>query len=120
MTNKKWIEAFFKSDAFINVAEMDAFLHVDFLLEWQSSKGFLKMSKQEVLNFTQEMSVSYVRTKIRMHDILNEKNQVAVRYSHFVNTVENPSEEILLAHFFALYEVKDNKIFRCFQMSQLS
>lgn len=120
MTAKKIIKSFFKSDAFINVTEMDAFLHDDFLLEWQSTKGLVKMNKQEALDFTKEMSVSYIRTKVKIHTLVKDKNQVAVRYSHFVKTVENPREDILLAHFFAIFELKENKLFNCYQMSQLN
>lgn len=120
MTSKKIIEAFYKSDAFLNVVEMDSFLHEDFILEWESSKGFSKLNRKEVLSLTKELTISYVRSKIRIHTILQEKNQVAVRYSHFVKTVENPREEMLLANFFVIWELKDGKLFRCFQMSQLN
>jgi hypothetical protein len=120
MTAKKIIDAFYKSDAFINVAKMETYLHPDFILEWQSSKGFSKLNKQGVLELTKELAASYVDSKIRIHSILQEKNQVAARYSHFVKTVENPHEEMLLAHFFVIWEVKENKLFRGFQMSQIS
>jgi hypothetical protein len=120
MTTKKLILDFYKSDAFINVSEMEPFLHSDFILEWYSSKGFLKLDRQEVLDLAQELGKSYVRSKVRIHSILQEKNQVAVRYSHFVKTVENPREEMLLAHFFVIWEVQDDKLHRCFQMSQVS
>lgn len=120
MTAKKLIQDFYKSDALINVPEMESFLHADFVLEWQSTKGFSKMNKQEVLDFTKVLSASYVRSKVRIHSLLQEKNQVAVRYSHFVKTMENPREEMLLAHFFVIWEIKDDKLYRGFQMSQLS
>ena len=120
MTAKKIIEAFYKSDAFLNVAEMESFLHEDFILEWESSKGFSKLDRQKVVALTKELAASYVRSKIRIHSILQEKNQVAVRYSHFVKTVENPREEMLLANFFVIWELKDGKLYRCFQMSQLN
>lgn len=120
MTAKKIIEDFYKSDALINVSEMDSFLHSDFELEWQSSKGFRKLNKNEVLDLTKEMSASYIRTKARIQSIISEKNQVAVRYSHFVKTIENPREEMLLAHFFVICEIKEDKLYRCYQMSQIS
>ena len=119
MSAKKIVQNFYKSDAFINVGEMELFLHPDFLLEWHSSTGFRKLNKDEVLALTKEMSASYVRTKARIHTILQEKNQVAVRYSHFVKTIENPREEMLLANFYVIWEVQDEKLYRCYQMSQV-
>lgn len=120
MTTKKLIQDFYKSDAFINVTEMENYLHPDFVLEWQSSKGFSKMNRQEVLALTTEMSASYIRTKVKIHSLVVEKNQVALRYSQFVKTVENPREEMLLANFFVILEVKDDKLYRGYQMSQLN
>jgi hypothetical protein len=120
MTAKKIIQDFYKSDAFINVAEMETYLHEDFILEWHSSKGFSKLNKEEVLELAKELAASYDRSKIKIHSILQEKNQVAVRYTHFVNAVENPREEMLLANFFVIWELKEDKLFRGFQMSQLT
>lgn len=120
MTAKKIIQDFYKSDAFINVNEMENYLHSDFILEWQSTTGFRKLNRQEVLELTKQMSTSYVRTKVKIHSILQEKNQVAVRYSHYVKTVENPREEMLLANFFVIWEIKDDKLHIGYQMSQLN
>jgi hypothetical protein len=36
-----------------------------------------------------------------------------------VKTIENPREEMLLAHFFVIWEIKDDKLFRGYQISQL-
>ena len=99
MTAKKIIQDFYKSDAFINVTEMESFLHPDFLLEWHSSLGFRKLNKHEVLDLTKEMGASYVRTKVRIHSLI---------------------QEMLLAHFFVIWELQDAKLYRCYQMSQLS
>ena len=120
MTVKKLIQDFYKSDAFINVAEMENFLHPDFILEWQNTKGFSKMNRQEVLDLTKTMNASYVRTKVRIHSLVVEKDKVALRYSQYVKTVENPREEMLLANFFVILEVKDDKLYRGYQMSQLN
>ena len=120
MTTKKLILDFYKSDAFINVAEMENYLHPDFVLEWQSSKGFSKMNREQVLALTTEMSASYVQSKVIIHSFLHEGNEVALRYSQFVNTVENPREEMLMANFFVILEVKEGKLYRGYQMSQLN
>jgi hypothetical protein len=57
---------------------------------------------------------------MRITHIIAEDNTVSVRYSHFVKTIENPREEMLLAHFFVIWEIKDGKLYRGFQMSQFS
>ena len=120
MSAKKIIQDFYKSDALINSDIMDTFLHPEFVLEWNSSKGLIVLNKKELLNLTNEMSRAYVRSKIRIKHILQDKNLVSVQYSHAVKTIENPREEMLLAHFFAIWEVKDDKLYRSYQMSQLA
>lgn len=120
MSAKQIIQEFYKSDALIDPTVMAVYLHPEIVLEWHSSKGFLKLNYDEIISLTTEMNKAYVRTKARISHILEENETVSVKYSHFVKTVENPREEMLLAHFFVIWELKDHKLFRGFQMSQLS
>ena len=78
------------------------------------------MNREDIINLSLELSKAYIRSKIRISHILAEKNLVSVRYSHFVKTIENPREEMLLAHFITIWEIKDDKLYRGYQMSQLS
>lgn len=120
MTAKKIVQNFYKSDAIINPEIFRAYLHPEAIVEWHSSKGLLVLNQQEILDFTSNMSKAYTRSKARITHILQEGSSVSVRYEHFVKTIENPREEMLLAHFFAIWEIKDNLLFRGFQMSQLA
>jgi hypothetical protein len=52
--------------------------------------------------------------------LIKEGDLISVRYSHYVKTVENPREDILLAEFMVIWEIKDEKLYRGFQMSQIS
>ncbi|WP_298396408.1 nuclear transport factor 2 family protein [Flavobacterium sp.] len=120
MTAKELVLDFYKNDLLLRRSEVEPFLHDDLIIEWNSSKGFVQMKKQDVLNLTDELSKSYVRSKMRITHIIAEKNKVSIRYSHFVKTIENPREEMLLAHFFVIWEIQDDKLFRGYQMSQFS
>jgi predicted SnoaL-like aldol condensation-catalyzing enzyme len=120
MNTKKIIQDFYKSDALINPMEMKEFIHPDVLIEWNSSKGFIQMKYDDILAFTTTMSKAYIRTKVRISHLLQDGNMVTVRFSHFAKTIENPREEMLLAHFIAIFEIKDNKIYRGYQISQIS
>ena len=120
MTAKEIVQNFYKSDVLLDQNALESCLHPDVILDWNSSKGFLQMNREEILALSAELGVAYVRSKIRISHILEEEDQIAVRYSHFVKTFENPREEMLLAHFMVIWEIKDDKLFRGFQMSQLS
>ncbi len=119
MSAKEIVQEFYKSDALLENETVAKLLHNDVVLEWHSSKGFLKLKRQEIIELTSELSRAYVRSKIRITHILEEGNTVSVRYSHYVKTIENPREEMLLAHFMVIWELKNNKLYRGFQMSQL-
>jgi len=120
MTPKELVLDFYKNDLILNKSEVNEFLHPDLIIEWNSSKGFVQMNREDVLNLSDELSKAYLRSKMRITHILQENSMVSVRYSHFVKTFENPREEMLLAHFFVIWEIKDGKLYKGYQMSQFS
>ena len=120
MSAKEIVQKFYKSDALIDSDVMKDFLHPDVLLDWSSSKGFLQLNYDSLMNLSDDLSKAYVRSKVRVSQIIAENDMISVRYSHFVKTIENPREEMLLAHFIAIWQIKDNKLYRGYQMSQLS
>lgn len=120
MSAKQIVQDFYKSDALINASVLDTYLHPEVILEWNSTKGFIKMDRKGLLDIAAELSKAYIRSKVRISHILEEGNLVSVRYSHYIKTIENPREEMLLAHFIVIWEIKDDKLFRGYQMSQLS
>ena len=120
MSAKEIVQKFYKSDALIDSDVIKDFLHPEIIVEWNSSKGFLQLDYNSLINLSQELSKAYIRSKVKISHIVAENNLISVRYSHFVKTIENPREEMLLAHFLVIWEIKDDKLFRGYQMSQLS
>jgi hypothetical protein len=119
MSAKEIVQKFYQSDVLLEPNTVKEFLHPEVVLEWHSTKGFLKLKKEDILALSTELSKAYVRSKSRITHILSEDNIVSVRYSHYVKTIENPREEMLLAHFMVIWELKDNKLYHGYQMSQL-
>lgn len=120
MSAKEIIQKFYKSDALIDSDILKDYLHSDVIVDWNSSKGFIQLNFDSLLSLSNDLSKAYVRSKVRISQIVTENDMVTVRYSHFVKTIENPREEMLLAHFIAIWQIKDNKLYRGYQMSQLS
>jgi predicted SnoaL-like aldol condensation-catalyzing enzyme len=119
MSAKKIVIDFYKSDALINPEIMDTFLHPDIQVEWRSSKGTIQMDRHDILELATTLGKAYVRSKVRISQMVKEGDTIAVYYSHYIKTVENPREEMLLAHFMAFWEIKDDKLFKGYQISQL-
>ena len=119
MSAKEIVKKFYKSDALIDSEVMKDYLHPDVLVEWNSSTGFVEHNYNSLLDLSNDLSKAYVRSKVRISHIISENDMVSVRYDHFVKTIENPREEMLLAHFFIIWQIKDNKLYRGYQISQL-
>jgi predicted SnoaL-like aldol condensation-catalyzing enzyme len=119
MNAKEIVENFYQSDVLLATNTVNEFLHPDVVLEWHSTKGFLKLKKAEIMELSTELNKAYVSSKSRITHIVAEGNTVSLRYSHYVKTFENPREEMLLAHFMVIWELKGNKLYRGYQMSQL-
>lgn len=120
MKAKEIVKNFYKSDAFRDSELLDSFIHADISLDWNSSKGFLQLNREEMLNLATEMGKAYHSSRIYITHLLEDENTVTVRYIHYVKTIENPREEMILAHFMVIWELKEDKLYRGFQMSQLS
>ncbi|TGD59625.1 nuclear transport factor 2 family protein [Flavobacterium humi] len=120
MKAKEIVKNFYKSDAFRDSALLDTFIHPDVTLDWNSSKGFLQLNREEMLKLASEMQKAYDSSRIYITHIIEEEDTVSVRYIHYVKTIENPREEMILAHFMVIWELKAGKLYRGFQMSQLS
>jgi succinate dehydrogenase flavin-adding protein (antitoxin of CptAB toxin-antitoxin module) len=120
MSIKEFVQKFYKSDALIDGEIMKTYLHPDVKLDWNSTKGLIEMDYNSMAAMANELGRAYVRSKVRISHILSEDDLVSVRYSHFVKTIENPREEMLLAHFATIWQIKDDKLYRGYQMSQFS
>ena len=119
MNLKKIILDFYKSEALINPTVLATYLHDDILFEWNSSTGFIQMNREDLLSLASELSRSYIRSKVKISHLVKEGNLVSVRYVHFVKTIENTREYILLANFMVIWEIKDKKLYRGYQISQV-
>lgn len=95
-------------------------MHEDVQLEWYSTKGHLYLELNDILALSKDLRLSYFDLRAEIHDVIEGTNgKIVILYSYYVRTFENPDEEMILATFFTTWEVKDNKLYRGTQMSQL-
>jgi ketosteroid isomerase-like protein len=120
MSPKDIVLELYKSDVLLDKEAVTQLLHPDVTIDWNSSKGFIQMNFDDIIALSEELSRAYVRSKMRISHVITEGDTVALRFSHFVKTIENPREEMLLAHFSIIWEVKNGKLYRGYQMSQFS
>lgn len=118
LSNKKTVRTFYTSSFHENPEEVKNFLHPEAELFWNSSGGFHKMDYQDIVKLSMNMSQSFESLRAEVSHLLKDKNEVTIRFTYHVRTVENPDEEIPMAHFIAIWAVEDGKMVKGYQISQ--
>lgn len=115
---KKIVEEFYRSDFYKDPDLLVNYLHPEVELFWNSSTGFHKLNFQSLKSFVQEISKSFYSLRVEISHLIRKKEMVTIRFTYYVKTIENPDEELPIAHFIAIWEIRDEKLYRGHQMSQ--
>jgi len=115
---KNIVRDFYKSDILKDETILENFFHSDVLLIWNSNDGLSIMNMDDLIAFFTEIRRTYFDARIEVSHLLADDNHVTIRYKYYVRTIENPDEELGIAHFIAIWEVKNNKLYRGYQVSQ--
>lgn len=115
---KQIVRDFYRSDILRDETVMERFFHPELILIWNSANGLSIMNFDDIVNFFGEVRRSYNDLRIEVSHLLQDDNHVTIRYKYYIRTMENPDEELGIAHFIAIWEVKDDKLYRGYQVSQ--
>lgn len=115
---KEVLRKFYQSDILKDKTVLDRFFHPEILLLWNSADGLSIMNYDDLIDFFSEIRRTYQDMRVEVSHLLAEDNHVTVRYKYYIRTIENPDEELGIAHFIAIWEVKDEKLYRGYQVSQ--
>ena len=115
---KEVVRSFYESDLLKDEQAFSEFLHPEIELYWNSSFGFNKKSYEEIRTMFKDMSASFESLKCEITHIISEGNQVSARYTYLAKTIEDPDKEEAIAHFISIWELKEDKLYRGYQISQ--
>jgi hypothetical protein len=118
MTLKEKIEVIYTEDQLRNKDYFDELLHEDFKMEWHSSKGYVTMTKEELMKFVHELKLNYSESSVDMKHILAENNKVSVAYHHFASSIEHPKDLIMIGRLMCVWEFDGDKAIAAYQVSQ--
>ncbi len=118
LTEKQLVESFYTSEFYKDPSQVSKHFHTDAELYWNSSAGFNKMNVKELEGICAEMGKSFEYLRPVISHLLQDDQTVTIRITFYTKTIENPDEEIPLAHMVAIWEIKDGKMFKGYQMSQ--
>ena len=118
MTAKTIVQSFYDLDLATSKDAMDKF-HEDCELHWNSSKGFTKLDYNGIDKMMEGVRESFHSFTYKLSHLLESDNTVTARYTVYVTSIERPDKEDPLAHFISIWEVKDGKLYKGWEMSQL-
>lgn len=120
MSPKEIVKSFYESDLANDAHVISRYIHKDFLSHWNSSTGYRVMDYDGMEKFFKNISSSYHSLNVQISHLLQDQNQVTIRYTMFVSTIEDPENEQPLANFISIWEVKDDKLYRGYEISQVA
>ncbi|MEM0516778.1 MULTISPECIES: nuclear transport factor 2 family protein [Aequorivita] len=115
---KEIVRNFYRSDILRDETVMERFFHPELTLIWNSANGLTIMNYDDIVNFFGEVRRSYNDLRVEISHLLADGNHVTIRYKYYIRTMENSDEELGIAHFIAIWEIKDDLIYRGYQVSQ--
>lgn len=116
---KEVVEKFYQSNFYKDEDVLRSFLHPDVMLSWYGTTGLKKLNLAGIAEISKELAASYESLRAEIEKVVSEGNNVAIHFTYYVRTIENPDEEMPLAHFIAIWEIKDEKLYKGVQISQL-
>ncbi|TYA58956.1 nuclear transport factor 2 family protein [Formosa maritima] len=120
MSPKELVKQFYEYDLLKNKIAVEKYFHKDCQLHWNSSKGFQVLNYDNILTFFNNINETYHNLRSEISHLLQEGDFVTTRYTVFGSTMENQDEEMPLAHYISIWQIKDGKFFKGHQISQLA
>lgn len=115
---KKLVREFLESGFYHPIENNDKYLHEDVQIFWNSDSGYYKLTARDFQIITKNLTDSFDAWYCEIGHIIQEGNELGIRFSYFVETVENPDEELPVADFIGMLSLKDGKIHRGYLVSQ--
>jgi hypothetical protein len=112
------VKNFYDSDLANDETIVAKYFHKECELHWNSSHGYMLLKYNDIVTFFEGTRKAYNSLRFDFSHILKDEQFVTSRHTLFANTIEDPEEEMALAHFIAIWEVKDEKLYRCHEISQ--
>ena len=118
MSPKDVLKQLYNTDIITNKEFVEQFYHKDCELHWNSSKGFRISRFQDISGFFKNIRENYISIRYEISHLLEDADYVTSRHTVYGKTIENEDEELPLAHYMSIWQIKDGKLYRGYQISQ--
>ena len=117
--SKEIVTKFYESNFYKDEDVLRSFLHPEVELSWYGTTGLRKLNLEGIAQISEQLANSYESLRAEIGKVVAKSENVAIHFTYHVRTIENPDEEMPLAHFIAIWEMKDGKLYKGVQISQL-
>ena len=114
------VKAFYASDVANDSDVVSKFFHKDCELHWTSSQGFQLLSYQDLEDFFAETRKAFDNLRFEFTHLIESDSTVVTRHTLFGSAMEDSSNETTLGHFSTIWEIRDGKLYRGYEISQQS
>lgn len=97
---------------------LNAVLTDDFQLEWNGSTGIKVFSKNDILNYADELKNNFHLLRSIVISTVDNGNSIAVYYSQQASVIENPNELLNIGKIMVFWEFENNQIKKGYQISK--
>lgn len=112
------VKAFYDADVANDASVVSNFFHKDCELHWTSTQGFQKLNFKELEHFFGETRKAFDSLRFEFSHLIEKDNTVVTRHTLYGSAIEDAQNETALGHFSTLWEVKDGKLYRGYEISQ--
>lgn len=116
MSVKEIAKVFYSSDLAKDDV-MDLF-HPDCEIKWHSTKGYKTMDYNAIDQMIKGIKQSFHSFTYRLSHLLNDDDIITARYTIYATSIERKEKEDPIAHFISIWETKDGKLYKGFEISQ--
>ena len=117
MTAIELVRSFYNSDLANDASVVSKYFDKDSELHWTSSQGFMLLTYDDIVNFFKGTRKSYTNLRFEFTHFIESGDTVITRHTLLAKTIENPELEQILAHFSTIWEVKNGKLYRGYEIS---
>ena len=118
MTPLEIVKSFYASDLANDTDVVSKFFHEGAELHWTSSQGFKILNQNDLEIFFSETRKAFDNLRFEFTHLIESDSSVFTRHTLFGSAIEDSKNETALGHFSTIWEVKDGKLFRGYEISQ--
>lgn len=116
MSAKEIVKAYYSSDL-AKDSIIDLF-HKDCEMKWHSTKGYKNLHRKDLDEMFNGIKQSFHSFTFRLSHLLDDNGTITARYTIYATAIEREEKEDPLAHFISIWETKDGKLYKGYEISQ--